>query len=130
MLLNLTKYLLYQLKVSLKVYQNSSDECAHLTTRLRGDIVTTSLCTSQQRCRYISNKTPNDLSVEHRKDISVVPLHNIILECRVDVSRGRNDNVPSVRLHNISNKSQMKHPTTSQWCVTKTSQWYLLTTSH
>ena len=45
-----------------------------------------------------------------------------------NVWRGRN--VPSVRLFDVSNKSQMKHPTTSQWYVTKTSQWYVSLTSH
>ena len=96
----------------------------------RCDVLTTSLCTSQRRRRYVSTETPNDTSAERRQDVSVVRLHNVRLECRDDVSKGRNDNVLSVRLHNVSNKSQMKHPTTSQWYVTKTFQWYLLTTSH
>ena len=52
------------------------------------------------------------------------------LERHNNVSKGRNDNAPSLRLHDVSNKSQMKHPTTSQWYVTKTSQWYVSTTSH
>ena len=76
------------------------------------------------------NKTPNDVSVELRQDVSVVRLHNVLLVCRDDISWGRNDNVPSVRLHDVSNKAQMKHPTTSQWYITKTSQWYISTTSH
>ena len=95
---------------------------SHPATRRRGDVVTTSLCTSQQRGRYISNETPNDVSVERHQDVSVVRLHDVLLVCR--------DDVPSVRLHDVSNKSQMKHPTTSQWYVTKTSQWYVSTTSH
>ena len=45
------------------------------------------------------------------------------------VSRRPNDEVPSVRLHDVSNKSQIKHPTTSQWYVAKTSQWYVSTLS-
>lgn len=32
--------------------------------------------------------------------------------------------------HNISKKSQMKHPTMSQWFATKTFQWYVSTTFH
>ena len=32
--------------------------------------------------------------------------------------------------HNISKKSQMKHPTMSQWFAIKTFQWYVSTTSH
>ena len=79
---------------------------SHPATRRRSDAVTTSLCTSQWRCRYVSNETPNDVSVERRQDVSVV------------------------RLHDVSNKSQMKHPMTSQCYVTKTSQWYVCTTSH
>ena len=62
-----------------------------------------SLCTSQRRRRYVSNETPNN--------VSVVRLHAVLLECGDDVSRGRYDDFPSVRLHNVSNKSQMKHPT-------------------
>ena len=87
----------------------------------RGNVVTTSLCTSQQHRRYISNETPNNVSVERRQDASVVRLHNILLVCCGDVSWGRNDDVPSVRLHDVSNKSQMKHPMTSQWYVSTTS---------
>ena len=34
--------------------------------RRRGDVVTTSLCTSQRRCRYVSSETPNDVSMERR----------------------------------------------------------------
>ena len=75
----------------------SSHKCSRLPTRQQ-DVVTTSLCTSQWRRRYVSNETPNDFSV--------------------------------VRLHDVSNKSQMKHPMTSQWYVTKTSQWYVFTTSY
>ena len=90
----------------------------------------TSLCTSQRRRRYVSNETPNDVSVERRQDVSVVRLHDVLLVCCDDVSRGRNDDVLSVRLHYVSDKSQMKHPTTSQWYVTRASQWYVSTTSH
>ena len=68
--------------------------------------------------------------MERRQDVSVVRLHDALLERRDDVSRGRNNEVPSVRLHNVSNKSQMKHPTTFQWYVNKTSQWYVPATSH
>ena len=84
----------------------------HPAMRRHGDVVTTSLCTSQRRRRYVSNETPNDVSVERHQDVSVVRLHDVLLACCGDVSRGRNDDVPSVRLHDVSNKSQMKHPTT------------------
>ena len=60
--------------------------------------------------------------MERRQDISVVRFHDVLLES-CDVSRGSNNVVPSVRLHIVSNKSQMKHSVTSQWYVTKTSQW-------
>ena len=82
--------------------------------------------TSQVRLRW---NTQQHLSGT-RQDISVVRLHDVLLVCHGDVSRERNDDVPSVRLHDVSNKSQMKHPKTSQWYVTKTSQWYVSTTSH
>ena len=102
----------------------------HPASRPRSDVVTTSVCMSQQRRSYISDETPNDVSVEHRQDVSVVRFHNILLERLDDVSRGCNNNVSSVRLLDVSIKSQMKHPTTSQWYVTKTSQWYVSLTSH
>ena len=59
--------------------------------------------------------------MERRQDVSVIRLDDISLERRVDVSRERNNNVPSVRLLDVSIKSQMKHPTTSQWYVSLTS---------
>ena len=62
---------------------------------------------------YILNETPNDFSVERRQDVSVVRLHDNLLERCGDVSRGHNNNIPSVCLHDLSNKSQMKHPTKS-----------------
>ena len=109
---------------------NTSLYLTHPVTRRRGDVVATSLCTSQRRRSYVSNETPNDVSVERRQDVSVVRLHDILWEHCDDVSRGRNINVSSVRLHDISNKSQMKHPTMSHWYAIKTSQWYVSTTSH
>ena len=63
--------------------------------------------------------------MERGQDVSVTRLHDALLERRDDVSRGRNNEVPLVRLHNVSNKSQMKHPTTFQWYVIKTCQWYV-----
>ena len=61
--------------------------------------------------------------MERCQDVSVVRLHGVLLERHNDVSKGRNNDAPLLRLHDVSNKSQMKHPTTSQWYVTKTSQW-------
>ena len=66
----------------------------HPATRRRSDVVMTSLCMSQWHRRYVSNETPND--------VSVVRLHGILLERRDDVSRGRT--------------------TTSHQCVSSTSQ--------
>ena len=62
----------------------------HPALRRRGDVVTTSPCTSQRRRRYVPNETPND------------------------VSKWRNNDVSSVRLPNVSNKSQ------TQWRVSGT----------
>ena len=104
----------------------------HPASRPRSDVVTTSLCMSQQRRSYISDETPNNVSVEGRQDVSVVRFHDILLERCNDISRGHNNNVPSVRLPDVSNKCQTKHPTTSQWYVIKTSQWqwYVSLTYH
>ena len=87
----------------------------------RGGVLTTPLCTYQRRRRYVPNETPNDVSMRRHQDVSVVRLCDILLGRHNKFSKGRNNNVPSARLHNVSNKSQMKHPTTSQWYVTKTS---------
>ena len=57
---------------------------SHPATRRRSDVITTYLCTSQQRRRYVSNDTPNDVFVERRQDVSVVHLHDILLEHRDD----------------------------------------------
>ena len=103
---------------------------SHSALKRRGDIATTSLRTSQQRRRYISNETPNDISMEVRQEVSVVRLHHVLLERRSDVSKGCNNKVPSLRRHDFSSKSQMKHPRMPQWYVTKTPQWYVSTTSH
>ena len=85
----------------------------HPATRRHSDIVTKSICTSQRRRSYVSNETPNAVSVERRQDVLVVRLHDILLERCDNVSRGRNNDVPSVRLLDVSNKPQMKHSTTS-----------------
>ena len=100
---------------------------SHPATRRPGDVVTTSLCTSQWFRRYFSNKTPNDVSLERRQYVSLVHLH-VLLECRDECQRGVM--IPSVRLQNVSNKPRMKHPTASQCYVTKMSQRYVSTTSH
>ena len=81
-------------------YQDS-----HPALRRCGDVAATSLCTSQWRRRYVSNETPNDVSMERRQDVSVVRLHDVLLERHNDISKGRNNDAPSLRLHDVSNKS-------------------------
>ena len=100
-------------------------EASHSALRRRGDLVTTSLCTSQWRRRYVPNETPSDVSMERRQDVSVVRLHDVLLERRNDVSKGRNNDVPSVRFHDVSNKST---PNDVSVVRTRTSQWYVSTT--
>ena len=51
--------------------------------------------------------------MERHQDFSVVRLHDVLFERRNDVSKGRNNDVPSVCLHDVSKKSQMKHPKTT-----------------
>ena len=76
----------------------------HSATRHFGDTVATlSLCAFQQRSRYVSNETPNDVLMKSSQDVSVVDLHDILSQHRDDVSRGRNNDVSSVRLHNVLN---------------------------
>ena len=86
---------------------------SHPATRHR-DAVKTYLCTCQQRCRYVSNETPNYVSMERRQGVSVVSLHDVLLKRRNDVSVGLKE-VRSVRLQDVWNKSQMKHPMRSRW---------------
>ena len=88
-------------------------DASHPALLRRGDVITTSLCTSQRRRRYVSNETPNDVSMDRHQDFSVVRLHDVLFERRNDVSKERNSDVPSVCLHDVSKKSQMKHPKTS-----------------
>ena len=101
----------------------------HTATRRRGDIVTTPLYTYQQRHRHVPNETPNNVLMESSQDISMVHLHDVLLERHNDVVRGRSNNVPSVPLHDASSKSQMKHPMRTQW-FTKVSQCSISTTFH
>ena len=117
----MTKYLTHFTKV-LNLF--NLIQPSHPAIKRRGYVLTMSLCTSQQRRRYVSNETLNDVSVERRQDISVVCFHNVLLECCEDISRGRK--ATSHQYHNVSNKSQM----TSHWYATGSSQWYVATTSH
>ena len=63
------------------------------------------VATSQRRRGYVSNETPNNVSMKRRQDVSVVRFYNVLLELHNDVSKGRNSDAPSLRLHDVSNKS-------------------------
>ena len=43
--------------------------------------------------------------MERCQDVSVVRLLGVLLESHNDVSKGRNNDAPSLRLHDVSNKS-------------------------
>ena len=43
--------------------------------------------------------------MERRQDVPVVRLHCVWLERPNDVSKGRNNDAPSLRLHDVSDKS-------------------------
>ena len=73
----------------------------HPATGRRADVVQVSLCTSQWHRKYVSNETPHNVSVKCHQGVSVVRLHDNLLEFR-DVSTRRNDDVPLVRLHDVS----------------------------
>ena len=88
-----------------------------LTRRRRHDIASTSFCLSQRRRKYISNETPNEVSVELCQNFSVVRLYNVMKKRLDKVSRICNSNIPLIRLHNVSNQSHMKHPTACRWYV-------------
>ena len=96
----------------------------------RDDVVATYFCLPQQRGMYVSNETPNDVQVKRRQVVSVVRLQDVIKERRDNVSRVCNSDIPLARLHDVSDQSQMKHPTTSWWYIAKACQWYVSTTLH
>ena len=52
--------------------------------------------------------------MELRQDVSVVRLYDVLLERHNNVSKGRSNDAQSLHFHDVSNKSQMKHPTTSR----------------
>ena len=93
----------------------------HPATGPPGDVVTTSLLSPSNVIGTSQMKHQRRLSGTSPRRVSG-SFHNVLMVCREDVSRERNDDAPSLRLHDVSNKSQMKHP--------KTSQWYVSTTSH
>ena len=43
--------------------------------------------------------------MERRQDVSVVRLHNVLLERHNNVPKGHNNDAPSSRLHDFSNES-------------------------
>ena len=43
--------------------------------------------------------------MERRQDVSVVRLQGVLLERHNDVSKWRNNDAPSLHLHDVSNKS-------------------------
>ena len=133
-------YIFYQILFKIHVYKKTFVililNSNHQATRRHGDVITTSLCTSQLRRRYVSNETPNDVSVERRQTVSVVRLHvtaswqrtwqrlhGTKWQCPISTS--------PQRLKQASNETPTwKHPKTSQSYATKASQWYVSMTSH
>ena len=75
-------------------------------------------------------KQPNDISIEHRQDVSVLRLYNVLLDNQKGVWKKRNNDDLSLRLYDVSNMAQLKHPKTSRWNVAKTSQWCISTASY
>ena len=86
---------------------------SHPATRRRSDVEVTSLCTSKQRHRYVSNETSNDVLLERHQDVSVASIFDVLL----------------VRLCEVSCKSQMKHSIMLLWYVSTTSQSYVAATT-
>ena len=86
----------YVSKTPLKNVQTTSQE-----------YVTTTYHWQSPRClKLVSNETPNYVLVVPRQDVLVVFLHNFAKERCSDISKVRN--------HNVSTKTQMKHPVKSQ----------------
>ena len=111
-------------------FLSSENLATHPAAKRCSNFLTTSFYTPQPCRGYMSNITTNSVSMERRQDVSQVRLHDVLLERCSDVSRGRNNYIPSVCLNSASKKSQMKHLTISQWYIIKISQWYVFTTSY
>ena len=82
---------------------------SHPALRRRSDVSLYVPVTSQVHLKWNIQRSLD----ERREDVSMVRLYDVLLERHNDVSKGRNNDAPSLRLHDVSNKSQMKHPTTS-----------------
>ena len=63
---------------------------SHGALRRRGDIATTSLCTSKQHRRYVSNEIPNKVSMEVAKAsqwyVSTTSYWNVVTTSQKDVT--------------------------------------------
>ena len=85
----------------------------HPVIRRRDDVLAASFSTSQQRCRFFIKRNIQQRVCRTSLRRLSVCFHDALLERRDDVSRGSNNGVLSVCLHDVSNRPQMKHPTTS-----------------
>ena len=92
------------LVVSMCFYQS------HQETRCRTDVVTTFLCTFQQRHRHVSNEIPNDVLVERRENVSVVCLRYLIMAFHKDITMTPHQYVATT--------SQTSHKWNTQWHFT------------
>ena len=82
-----------------------------------GDVVALSPCTSQQCHSYSSTDTHNDVLMEHRQDISVVRLHDVISERR----QMPQDDVTTTSHRRDSTTSQTSHKWNAQRRLSGTS---------
>ena len=90
----------------------STESLRNVVTTSQEYVTTTYIGTPSRRLKLVSNERLNDTSVVHHQDISVVYLHDAAQERCSDVSKVSN--------HNVSSKSQMKHPVKLPWQVSTT----------
>ena len=127
----------------------------HLATKRCGDVVMTSLCTSQRRCSYVSNETPNDVPMERHQESGTSPRHligkswrrlkrtyqrrfigtspqpfkQVLSETPNNFSLIRHQDVSVVRIHDVSLVRPYDVSCKSQMKHLLTLLWYVSTTS-
>ena len=101
-------YLFYRISVSFLGFFSVS---LAIRCVFKGDTILFVLCsinnppgikTLWRRRRYVSNETPNDVSMERREDVSMVRLHDVLLEV---IMTSQND-VTTTSHHYVSTTSQ------------------------
>ena len=85
------------------LFGNNLTSSFHPERGRHDEVLEASFCLFQPCRSYVSNETLNNVSVERWQDVTVVCLQGVIEEHCDNVSRVRNNDVPLVHLHKVSN---------------------------